>query len=142
MSGGRPKGSTSALAARASRRNLLGRRKKPATGKKGRKSDSQPRGDLEWESIADRREAARLAREEAQAIREQARAKAESGELCIRSEAVAEVQRIQRIVRAELDRVTAYLDPGLAPDVRTASEAALATMVRKLRNALAEKVVG
>ena len=142
MSGGRPKGSTSALAARASRRNLLGGRKKRATGDRDRKSDSQLRGDRKWEDMANRREEARLAREEAQAIREQARAREESGELCVRSEAVTEVQRITRIVRAELDRVLAYLDPGLAPEVRAACESALLTTVRKLRNALADKVDG
>jgi len=142
MSGGRPKGSTSALAARASRRNLRGGRKKPAAGDKDRKSDSQPKGDREWDDTANRREQARLAREEAQAIREQARARKELGELCVRSDAVAEVQRVTRVVRAELDRVTAYLDPGLPPEVRAACEAALSTMAKKLRNVLAAKVVG
>jgi hypothetical protein len=140
VSGGRPKGSTSALAARASKRNLLGGRKKPATGDRDRKSDSQLRGDRKWEDMANRREEARLAREEAQAIREQARAREESGELCLRSEAVAEVQRIQRIVRSELDRVLAYLDPGLAPEVRAPCEAALRTVTQKLRNVMADKV--
>lgn len=139
MSGGRPKGSTSALAARASRRNLMGGRK-AATGDKNTRSDSQLRGDRKWEDMANRREEARLAREEAQAIREQARAREESGELCVRAEAVTEVQRIQRIVRAELDRVTAYLDPGLTPEVRAPCEAALKTMTQKLRNAMADKV--
>jgi hypothetical protein len=120
----------------------MGGRKKPATGDKNRRSDSQLRGDRKWEDMANRREEARLAREEAQAIREQARAREESGELCVRSEAVAEVQRLTRIVRAELDRVNAYLDPGIPPEVRTACEAALATMTRKLRNVLADKVTG
>jgi hypothetical protein len=140
MPGGRPKGSTSALAARASRRNLMGGRKKPTTGDKDRRSDRQLRGDRKWEDMANRREEARLAREEAQAIREQARAREESGELCVRSEATSEVQRIHRIVRAELDRVTAYLDPGIAPAVRAACEEALTTMTKKLRNVIADKV--
>jgi hypothetical protein len=119
----------------------MGRRKR-ATGDKDRKSDSQLRGDRKWEDMANRREEARLAREEAQAIREQARAREESGELCVRSEALAEVQRIQRLVRVELDRVVAFLDPGLAPEVRASCEAALVTAARKLRNALADKVEG
>lgn len=138
MPGGRPKGSTSALAARASRRNLQGRRK--ATGGQSMTGDGKPKALIWFEEMANRRERARLEREEAQAIREQARAREESGELCVRSEAVSEVQRITRIVRAELDRVAAYLDPGLAPEVRAACESALTTTARKLRNALADKV--
>lgn len=94
------------------------------------------------EKMADRREAARLNREEAQAIREQARARHESGELCYRSEAMVEVQRMQRIVRAEIDRALAYLDPGLPPEVRAACEAAMTTAVRKLRHAIADSVEG
>lgn len=142
MPGGRPKGSTSALAARASRRNLLSGRRKAATGDKDHRSDSQLRGDRKWEDMANRREEARLAREEAQAIVSQAEARERAGELCVRSEALSEVQRIHRIVRAELDRVTAYLDPGLPPEARAACEAALATMTQKLRNVIADKVVG
>lgn len=131
MPGGRPKGSTSALAARASRRNILGRKARASAPAASR---------LKWETMADRREAARLAREEAQAIREQARARSEAGELCLRSEAIAEVARIVRLVRAELDRAAAYLDPGLPPEVRAEAERAVTTATRKLRAALADKV--
>lgn len=137
MPGGRPKGSTSSLAARASRRNLQGR-KATTTTTKGKDLVILNR----WERIADRREKARLAREEAQAIREQARARLELGELCERSEAIAEVSRMQRIVRAELDRALAYLDPGLTPEVRQAAEAALGTTIRKLRTSMADQVEG
>ena len=136
---GRPKGSTSTLAARASRRNLL--RGAERARKRGEKSDTTRRA-TKWELMADRREEARLAREEAQAIREQARARLEAGELCQRSEAVAEVTRMARLVRAELDRVLAYLEPGLAPEVRAPCEAALGTAVKKLRHALAGQVEG
>lgn len=118
----------------------MGSGRKPATGDKDRRPDSQLRGERRWELMADRREEARLAREEAQAIREQARARHESGELCLRAEALAEVTRLQRIVRAEIDRVPAYIDPGLAPAVREAALAALATATKKLRNAIADKV--
>lgn len=124
MSRGRPKGSTSALAARASARNLGGRTS----------------GVQNSDRIAGRREAARLAREEAQAIREQARAQHELGVLCLRSEAVDEVDRFARLVRAEIDRAPAYLDPGLASEVRVAAEAAIGTAMRKLRSALAEQI--
>ena len=129
---GRPVGSRSALGARASTRNLGN------TARKGR----QTKRERDMEKMADRREKARLEREEAQAIREQARARQEAGELCFRSEAMVEVQRIQRIVRSELDRALAYLDPGLAPEVRAACEAAIGTAVRKLRSTMADKVDG
>ena len=89
-----------------------------------------------------RRSAARLMRDEAEAALAQANARARLGELCVRSEAMAEVQRITRIVRAELDRVTTYLDPGLTPEVRAASEAALRTATAKLRQRLADAVAG
>lgn len=135
MPGGRPKGSTSALGARASRRNLQGRNHAAAaTTAKERK------GQLKWDLMADRREEARLAREEAQAVREQARARHEAGELCLRAEAIAEVTRLHRIVRAELDRGMAYIDPGLPAEVRAACESAMGTALRKLRTAIADKV--
>lgn len=133
MPGGRPKGSTSQLGARASRRNLL-------RGGRGGDLDLSPAARRELArrgSLADRREEARLQREEAQAIREQARARLESGELCRRDEAIAEVRRLVRLVRGEFDRAAAYLDPGLPPEVRAAAEAAVTTAIHKLRQRLA-----
>lgn len=116
-------------------------------GRKGAKSsrgqsmtgDGKPKSLTWFEEMANRRERARLEREEAQAIREQARARLESGELCRRDEAMAELRKLVRLVRVELDRATAYLDPGLTPEVRAAAEAAVVTTMRKLRSAIAGK---
>lgn len=99
----------------------------------------QPDGDRDpMMQVAMRRARARMAREEAQAIRERAKADRERGLLCLRSEAIAEAGRLGALIKAELGRAKAFLDPGLAPEVRQACESALAAASGRVLAALAK----
>lgn len=124
---------------KAPKRKADGRaRTSSANGRKG----GRPLAPAGMESIAKRRAEARLAMEEANAAMAQADAEERRGTLALRSEAIAEAQRLGSMVNKELRRAKAFLDPALAPEVRAAAEQALAVAAGRILTALAKEARG